>query len=255
MKPSSIYASRTGVFPLAPSLDHVGPIARTVGDLRLVFGAIVRTWKNMKEWLANDPPLDTPPRLGRLRGFFDKRAEPVVKMALDETVRALTARGAEVVELDDPVDFERILIEHRIVMAAEAARIHSDWFGQSPDDYPTCIQELIREGNSLWAQQYLRAKDEMDRNEQSLWSFLEQEKLRALITPATVGTAPDPTTTGDPAFNSLWSFTGLPTVSFPTGSSPDGLPVAVQVVACPVDDIELLRTAQWCEQAIRNSRL
>ena len=55
---------------------------------------------------------------------------------------------------------------------------------------------------------------------------LFEHNLSALITPATISTAPDPTTTGDPAFNSPWSYTHLPTVSVPTGLAADGLPVA-----------------------------
>ena len=95
----------------------------------------------------------------------------------------------------------------------------------------------------------------MDQAQQSLYSLRRQNQLRALITPATVGTAPDPGTTGDPAFNSPWSYMGLPTVSFPIGMSPEGLPVAIQLVGDLMMDAELLRCAQWCEQAIQYSRL
>ena len=52
----------------------------------------------------------------------------------------------------------------------------------------------------------------------------------AMVTPAALGAAPDPSTTGDPAFNSPWSLLGLPTVSFPIGFSADGLPLAVQLI-------------------------
>ncbi len=64
---------------------------------------------------------------------------------------------------------------------------------------------------------------------------------------------PDPSTTGDPAFNSPWSYTHLPTVSFPIGLADDGLPVALQLVGPRCMDSGLLRVAQWCEQAIRTS--
>ena len=74
---------------------------------------------------------------------------------------------------------------------------------------------------------------QMDDDDASILEALSPRRnVDALITPATVSTAPDPSTTGDPAFNSPWSYTGLPTVSFPIGLAPDGLPVAVQLVGC-----------------------
>ena len=74
------------------------------------------------------------------------------------------------------------------------------------------------------------------------------------LSPAIVSTAPDTSTTGDPSFNSPWSYTGLPTVSFPIGLSPEGMPVAVQLIGPYLKDFELLRIAQWCEQVIRTAR-
>jgi aspartyl-tRNA(Asn)/glutamyl-tRNA(Gln) amidotransferase subunit A len=76
------------------------------------------------------------------------------------------------------------------------------------------------------------------------------EGVDALLTPATRGPAPDAATTGDPAFNSPWSYTGLPTVSFPAGRSPEGLPLAIQLVGRPWTEAELLAAAAWCEDAL-----
>jgi aspartyl-tRNA(Asn)/glutamyl-tRNA(Gln) amidotransferase subunit A len=69
----------------------------------------------------------------------------------------------------------------------------------------------------------------------------------ALLTPATTGPAPDAATTGDPAFNSPWSYTGLPTVSFPAGWSADGLPLAIQLAGPAWSEADLLAVAAWCE--------
>jgi Asp-tRNA(Asn)/Glu-tRNA(Gln) amidotransferase A subunit family amidase len=71
-----------------------------------------------------------------------------------------------------------------------------------------------------------------------------------LLTPATTSAAPDAATTGDPAFNSPWSYTGLPTVSFPTGQFVDGLPMAIQLVGCRGSEANLLAVGQWCEKAL-----
>jgi Asp-tRNA(Asn)/Glu-tRNA(Gln) amidotransferase A subunit family amidase len=252
MKPSRTHVSRTGVFPLAPSLDHAGPIARTVDDLRTLCGGLCES--DMKENLRSYKSVDCPPRLARLRGFFDRRADPVVKLAFHDAVHALAIRGAQIVELDNPVDFEQVLIDHRTVMAAEAAHFHSDWLDKHADDYPPHIRDLILEGRTVKALEYLEAKKHMIPAMRSISLAVDRENAHALIMPATIGTAPDFSTTGDPAFNSPWSFTGLPTVSFPVATSSEGLPVAVQLVGKPLEDVELLRISHWCEQAIRTWR-
>ena len=65
--------------------------------------------------------------------------------------------------------------------------------------------------------------------------------MDVLVTPAAPGPGPDPSTTGNPAFNSPWSLLGLPTVSFPIGFSADGLPLAVQLVGGADSDLDLLQ--------------
>ena len=75
-------------------------------------------------------------------------------------------------------------------------------------------------------------------------------EVDALLTPATTGPAPDASTTGNPAFNSPWSYTGLPTVSLPSGRFSDGLPLAIQLIGRPWAEPELLAAAAWCEAAL-----
>jgi aspartyl-tRNA(Asn)/glutamyl-tRNA(Gln) amidotransferase subunit A len=253
MKPSRSHASDFdhGIRPFAPSLDHVGPLARTVDDLRTLFDAMDDYRSMRREERSDLAPREDPPWLGRLRGFFDRRADPAVLAALDDAIGALSARGASFVELDDPVDFDQVVQDHRRVMAAEAAGVHSDWLTQFPDDYPPRIRELILEGRSLTALEYLIAKERMNSTLSSIARLFDSHEISALITPATVSTAVDLSTTGDPAFNSPWSYTYLPTVSFATDLAADGLPVAIQLVGNRWRDQLLLAVAGWCEGAIR----
>lgn len=254
MKPTSMFAVTTGVFPFASSLDHVGPIARAVEDLGLMLVGIGDENMNLDEMRNQPAAVNSPLRLGRLNGFFERRASQHMNLAFEQATRAMAAAGAEIVPLEDPVDFEKILINHRIVMAAEAAYTHSQWLEETPDDYPPRITQLVAEGVSLSARDYLAAAAGMSKAAKAIESSFGQHKLDALITPATIGTAPDPSTTGDPAFNSPWSYTHLPTVSFPTSRAADGLPVALQLIHHYGLDFALLRVAHWCEQAIRSSR-
>ena len=128
----------------------------------------------------------------------------------------------------------RDLRDHRTVMAAEAAGVHSEWLDEFPDDYPPRIRDLILEGrdrlSGVFDYSAAGRGIEPEPRRRCHRCDLQAEKLEALDHAGDVSTAPDPSTTGDPAFNSPWSYTGLPTVSFPIGLAPDGLPVAIQLI-------------------------
>ncbi len=80
------------------------------------------------------------------------------------------------------------------------------------------------------------------------------DETDVLLTSATTSPAPDVATTGDPAFNSPWSYTGLPTVSIPFAWTPDGLPLAIQLVGNLWTEDHLLACAAWCERALEFER-
>lgn len=267
IKPSREIAWMNGhenIYPMTWSLDHLGFLARGVGDIAILFDT-ARNWFLDKQWLYNKregteraprfrhpdrPP--GPPRFARLRGFFDRRAEPAVRSAIDAATAALVASGAQICDIEDPVDFDQILADHRSVMSTEAALGHQADFDQFPDDFPPRIADLIREGRLVRATDYIRATRSMERTRLSLMFAMVDVRADAIITPATVGTAPDPTTTGDPAFNSPWSYTGLPTVSFPVGLAANGLPVAVQLVGNSMWEDDLIRAAASFEAVVRS---
>ncbi len=252
MKPTYGRVSLDGVLPLAPSLDHVGALARTVEDLRHMITAMGDRPHGRLASLAGRAGADRRLRLGQLQGFFDRRAEPAVKTVFDAAIRVLEGHGTEIIPLDDPVDFELILVDHRRVVAPEAALVHSDRMNDEPDEYPPRIRELVLEGRALTALAHWQARRRMDEATRAIEAACTRHGLDALITPAALSTAPDPSTTGDAAFNSPWSYTHLPTVSFPIGLADDGLPVAIQLAGPLERDFELLQTARWCEQMIHN---
>ena len=76
------------------------------------------------------------------------------------------------------------------------------------------------------------------------------EDVDVLLTPATTGPAPDATSTGNPAMNAPWSYTGLPTVSFPVALSTSGLPLGIQLAGRLGGDVDLLLTSAFCEQVL-----
>lgn len=227
-----------GVYPLAASFDHPGPIARSVHDLAILLGVI--GGKRIPTALPAKPP-----RLGRLRGMFVERAEPASLAVFEAAVARLTAAGARVSEATLPPAFNTVLDSHRTIMTAEMAAQHEQALSERGSDYLPCVRGLIEEGLQVSAIQYVRAKQHQAALCRDMAAAFEGSDV--LACPATIGPAPTQETTGNPAFNSCWSYTGLPTVSFPIGLAPDGLPLSIQLVGRAHDEATLFATARWCE--------
>lgn len=255
-KPTHGRVSVRGVMPLAPSLDHPGPIARCVGDLALLLDGIWgaktddgHTSASLRK--AVDAKPAAPPRLARLGGLFHERAEASMRTEMERVINVLGTAGAGMTNSILPNEFDDVLRCHRIVMATEAAANHGEAFKKHHDDFLPSISALIEEGLAASAVEYIHCREHQVRLSESILACFED--VDALIVPATLGPAPDTSTTGDPALNSPWSYTGLPTVSFPTGLSPDGLPLGIQLVGLRHREPDLFRVAAWCEEAVRDA--
>jgi aspartyl-tRNA(Asn)/glutamyl-tRNA(Gln) amidotransferase subunit A len=259
-KPTFGRVSADGVVPLASSMDHVGAIAGSVRDVALVLqtiagadprdpGCTIRPFPDLQERLKGPLP---PPRLGRLRGLFETMADAEVRHLMDRVTDTFRKAGATVEEVALPAGFSEVISRHRTVMAVEAAVYHECRLRRHPEDYPPNIRHLLEEGVACSAPEYGRSKKHQYRLSQEIQGCFEG--YQALLTPATTRAAPDAKTTGDPAFNSPWSYTGLPTVSLPAAWNADGLPMAIQLIGRSWDEAELLAAGTWCEEVLAFER-
>jgi Asp-tRNA(Asn)/Glu-tRNA(Gln) amidotransferase A subunit family amidase len=133
-------------------------------------------------------------------------------------------------------------------MAVEAAEYHRPWFPARRDEYGPNIAALLDEGWQVSSVDYAEAlRGQLEFRRQTLQAL---QGFDALLLAATSGPAPSPETTGNPKFNSLWSYAGLPTVSIPCAIASDGLPLSLQFVGAMFGEGSLLATAAWCERAI-----
>jgi len=252
-KPAYGVLSLDGIMPLAHSMDHPGPIARCVRDLTLLYQAMAAPESLGTVSFPTLPAEDhrggaLKPRLGRFLDHFHDKAAPEVRTAVDHACARLETHGALIQTAHLPARFADVIPRHRIVMAVEAAQFHEPRFRRHPDDYLPCIRQLVEEGLACPAPEYARCKEHQH--------LLREEMLRLMaddviyVTPATTTPAPDRATTGDPAFNSPWSYVGLPTISIPTGEFVDGLPICLQLIGSVWNEDLLFQTAAWCEQAL-----
>ncbi len=242
-KPTYGRVNIEGVVPLAPSLDHVGPMARCVRDLDILLRAIADPDLPMPHY-----PRPQAPRLGRLRGLFDHRADSAVAEMIRQVCARLEKQGASIIDVPEPAAFAEVLPRHRTVMAVESAAYHQERLRRHPEDYDPWIRRLLEEGLNCPAPEYARCKEHQKLLRSEMMPCFDG--VDAVLTPATTSPAPDAGSTGDPAFQSPWSYTGFPTICFPAAFSPDGLPLSIQLVGRPWSENALFPVALWCEKAL-----
>ena len=171
-----------------------------------------------------------------------------MREAMDRACDRLRAAGAAVADVALPAAFTDVLARHRVVMGVEAATFHEARLRRHPEDYDPNIRGLLEEGLACPATEYARTKEHQRLLKKEMEACFAG--VDALLTPAARRPAPDAATTGDPAFNSPWSYTGLPTVCFPWRRSPEGLPLGLQLVGRAWGEADLLAAAAWCEDAL-----
>ncbi|MBC8223228.1 hypothetical protein H8E65_01455 [Candidatus Bathyarchaeota archaeon] len=239
-KPTYDLISRLGVFPLAWSLDHVGFFTRTVEDATILL--------NVLSGVEHRPDPE-PPKLGLLRGYYEKTADESVWEGLMDAADRLEDGGAEVVELRLPRSFEYVHPAHSIIFATEAASVHEEGFRKNPESYKPKMRSHVAGGLLIPSPAYLRAK-----RIRGVFAMEARDLLGeadCLLTPSSVTPAlRSLKSTGDPAFNAPWSFCGFPSITVPCGLTGDGLPLGLQLTGLPYGEEGLLSAAGWCERIL-----
>jgi aspartyl-tRNA(Asn)/glutamyl-tRNA(Gln) amidotransferase subunit A len=255
LKPTYGRVSRQGIVPLAWSLDHAGPITRSVEDAALVLGVMAGHDPRDPQSLAADVPdylaaLATPlerPRLGLLIDFLE-RAEPAVRAHVEGVAQQAAAAGADVHESRLSCDIDLIIAVQAITMQIEGAAVHAAWLARDRADYSPRIRASAMLGQVLPSWTYLHAQRLRRRIAAQVAPLLAD--VDAFLLPTASNLPPAPDTTGDPSFQAVWSLLGLPSISLPSGVSDDGVPFATQLVGRALDEPTLLRAAHWLERQL-----
>ncbi len=262
LKPTYGLVSRRGVFPLAFTLDHVGPMARCVGDTALLLDAIAghdpadpgSTSVPLRGFASELEHGIRGQRIGFVRQFHetDMRAEPDVAAALEEVSRVLTGAGAEVrsVQLPPLQAFGGV---QRVIMLAESWAVHAAWLRTRPGDYGALTRRRLMAGAFLSAGDYVRAQQCRAQMIVAVDSALRE--VDVLLT----ANAMDPACRIDDAdanartyprqARSPFSLTGHPALAVMCGISKSGLPLSVQFVGRAHGEAALLRVAAAYERA------
>ena len=266
IKPTYGRVSIHGIVPLSWSLDHAGPLARTVEDAALVLNAIAgHDPRDLCS--ANEPVPDFAARLGAgLRGvglgvprpYFYEQLDPEVAAAVEAAIGVLRDLGASVEELSFP-SAPLGLVLFPFISRPEAASFQERLLRTRADEYGD-VRPQVELGEVVLATDYLRAQRLRTAMRQELEGLLG--RVDALVTPTTRSVAhpigrPFAEVAGQPATPfTLWvgltvpfDLTGSPAISVPCGFSTDGLPIGLQLVGRAWDEATILRIAAAYERA------
>jgi amidase len=256
LKPSFGRIGYGGVYALAPSFDHLGLLVTSVRDAALGLSAIAG-------YDPSDPnSLDLPvedylaaiaqpraPRLGLPRNYFHGATDAENEAHLEDVATSLQKAGAEVVEVGFPATAPAIAEATAPVMRYEAASSHADMYAANKDAYRPSIKALIEAGLATTDAEFDRGREYVASLRDAMSALLAG--VDAILMPTAPGTAPAGlTTTGPGIFCGPASFTGLPSISLPSGVAPNGLPFSVQLIGPALGESKLLNVAAWVEGAL-----
>jgi aspartyl-tRNA(Asn)/glutamyl-tRNA(Gln) amidotransferase subunit A len=261
LKPTYGLVSRRGVFPLSFTLDHVGPMTRTVADNALLLDAIAghdpadpcsaatgaRHFGRMLDRGVRDL------RVGFVRHFheLDKPAHPEVTAAVEDAARVLQSEGAEVRDVTLP-SLNEFAAVNRVILCSEAWSIHAPWLRSRPADYGQLSRQRLMPGAFMNAGDYVGAQ----RRRLQMIAAVEDvfRDCDVLICASSMDPASrieDATETGRTyprQARTPFNVTGHPALAMMAGLSDGGLPLSVQFVGRYFDDATVLRVAAAYER-------
>ncbi len=260
LKPGLGCVSVEGAIPLSTTLDFVGPMARTVADVALLFDAIASREKaKRRPHAAGGQHL----RLGVPKHFFLDVVSPDIQQAFESSLVTLKKLGAKLKEVSLPYLKETEHAGNQIAWA-EATHYHQQagWYPAHSAGYGEDVRSRLEMGEKVSALEYLRALDLREKFIAGFHLALLENEVDALVTPTTPIAAPligeetisiagkdHPTRALLLRLNRPANLGGLPAISVPCGLTPSGLPAGLQFLAALNAESLLLDIASRFEQS------
>ncbi|MGY1737317.1 amidase [Geodermatophilus sp. SYSU D00684] len=268
LKPTYGRVSRAGITSLCWSLDHAGPLTRTVRDAALTLQAIAG-FDPRDPGSAREPVPDYTAdldagvgglTLGVPANYFFDDVDPEVEAAVREAIGVLEAQGATLREVEIPYADQMMAVEFG-VLVPEASAYHQEMLRESGELYTDDVRVFLEAGETVLATQYIKALRVRTLVQQAFRRAFEG--IDALVCPTLPAAAAE---VGQQTFTfpggrekaviDAWvghsapgNVTGLPALSVPCGFTSSGLPIGLQVIGRPFDEAGVLRVGQAYESA------
>lgn len=261
MKATYGRTSRRGVLPLSFSLDHVGPMTRTVEDNAILLNIIAGYDAGDPGSAAVDAPDFTADlgkgvkgmKVGVIRHFYtrDEEADPEMAKSIEDALKVLQGLGATVQEIEIDT-LQTYAACNRTILNGEAYAIHEKWLQERPEDYGDRTRERLLSGAFLSAADYVNAT-----RRRRILADRFHAAIADLDVAVTVSSMEPACPIDDDAMvdrtygrqaRAPFNVTGSPALSVPTGFSSDGMPLAMQIIGKPFEEATVYRVAAAYER-------
>ncbi len=275
LKPTYGRVSRYGVFELAQSLDHVGPMTRCVADAAIMFEAMAGYDPRDTTSLADPVPSVFAALGGSIAGMkigFDPQfaldgTDTDIAVALKESLEIFSANGAQIVDIKMPsfgLDEFMMWVE---ICAYEAVRAHRETYPSQADNYGASFSGFLEIGLSVSEERYLQRRVQMQAFGQAIEDVLKE--VDGCISPpgheptlASSDTgygglvlAPNDAVAASFRFAFPVNFAGIPSLTVPGGFTDAGAPFGLQIIGKRFTELEVMRLGYALEEAMALSRI
>jgi aspartyl-tRNA(Asn)/glutamyl-tRNA(Gln) amidotransferase subunit A len=259
LKPTYGRVSRAGVVTLSWSLDHTGPMARTVEDCAYLLQALAgldpadptSSRAPVGDYLGSLRQGVRGLRIGVPRTYFFEGIDSEVEAAFEQALATLRNLGAMIRDVEIPSI--HAVPAFMAILLSEAFAYHERDLRERPELYGDVLREKLLAGALITGAEYVQAQRLRAKLETDMAEIMKT--VDVLATPTTPTPAPPFSMVLDPDFPfprsnmAPFNMTGLPALALPCGFSTDGLPLSLQIAGRPFDEATVLRVGHTYEQA------
>jgi len=240
-KPSFGEFSRVGIKLQCQNLDTLGLICRSLDDISLMRAVLIEMPLRKVDRGTGAP------RVGICRTPLWDVADSATHTLIEKTAGKLSAAGAKVSEVEFAAPFRAIADHHQRIFYYEAAHNYAYEHLEHRDQVSQVLLDTVLDpGAAISSSDYIESLETAEAFRAHLDDIFAE--IDVLLTPSASGEAPEGlSSTGNSAFNAIWTLSWAPCVTLPAGTGPKGLPLGVQLVGQRFADERLLDAAAWVE--------
>jgi aspartyl-tRNA(Asn)/glutamyl-tRNA(Gln) amidotransferase subunit A len=275
LKPTYGRISMNNIFPLAPTLDHVGFITRSVWDAVAVMehfagqdtSAFSSISTNLPPYTSIiEEPCSKGLRVAILKEHFCDNMDPEIAGLFYRFVEFLHSVNIIVIDNLSLLYTGKYYSSWKNVRLAEAANVHLKWLNSRASDYSPEVKEMLMQGKEISAVDYIQSLKAFSEIKGEILAKMSDQRIDALVVPTTIVSAPRINDSVVNVGNNvvleirrallkntiLFNSTGLPAISIPIGMTRENMPIGVQIIGPPFRE-EIILSIAYCYEMATNS--